>query len=642
MGGRILPITVPMSVKTERRNKSRKRPLSLVYVELPPSNGGMMRDLSEHGFAIRAMMPLQQSEKVPFAFSLDNAARIDGEAIVVRIADNGHVAALEFAGLPAHARDQIRRWVEKFDAPLAREAPPPSPAAAQNSTLDELRQQARTVASRPPTVSGEREIPVPPPPVLPTPPPQIQQVEPPTPPTLQKPEPPAPVPLAGLPVELPHQPAPPTVEPPPALSSPRIETTHQPSVPPLTSTAVELTPESVVPPAPPTPPSQLQEKEPPAPVSLLSPPVEQTHQPTLPFALPTVPSAPPSVLPPPEEPPEPRPLLKLSSVRPSLPPEAPAGPIFSSAAPHPVTTPPPAEIPQPAATPNQVTAPPAPAQVPIRELLIPPPSIAEKFTTPPTVAPPRAPLRTLPPALEPLSSLEAETETGSPGWMENFTLGRAIGIMLFLTLVVGSYVYHRELGYGLIWLGQQLVGDESPESSGISRPSATRPTPVSPEPAPMTGSAKPPSGDSPVAASKENKSVEVPPTTENPPTGRAKDTNPNPLVSSKEANPPPASPAPAPTSSSPDTGQQEYQQASQILHAPKRKAELPEAIRLLWAAVKKGNVPAEITLAELYHKGRGVAKSCDQTRILLSAAASKGSPDAQARLRAFRQEGCKD
>jgi TPR repeat protein len=69
---------------------------------------------------------------------------------------------------------------------------------------------------------------------------------------------------------------------------------------------------------------------------------------------------------------------------------------------------------------------------------------------------------------------------------------------------------------------------------------------------------------------------------------------------------------------------------------------LPEAVRLLWVAVKAGNVGAEITLAELYHQGRGVPKSCDQTRILLSAAARKGSRDARKRLDDFRREGCRD
>jgi len=49
--------------------------------------------------------------------------------------------------------------------------------------------------------------------------------------------------------------------------------------------------------------------------------------------------------------------------------------------------------------------------------------------------------------------------------MDSFTIGRAIRIMLFLTLAAGSYVYHRELGQALIWLGHQIVGEDTPETS---------------------------------------------------------------------------------------------------------------------------------------------------------------------------------
>ncbi len=43
------------TLSTERRKKQRKRPLGLVYVELSAANGGMLRDLSEQGFAMRSM-----------------------------------------------------------------------------------------------------------------------------------------------------------------------------------------------------------------------------------------------------------------------------------------------------------------------------------------------------------------------------------------------------------------------------------------------------------------------------------------------------------------------------------------------------------------------------------------------------------
>jgi TPR repeat protein len=63
-------------------------------------------------------------------------------------------------------------------------------------------------------------------------------------------------------------------------------------------------------------------------------------------------------------------------------------------------------------------------------------------------------------------------------------------------------------------------------------------------------------------------------------------------------------------------------------------------VRLLWISVEKGNASAELTLAELYWHGEGVTHNCDQTRILLSAAARKGNVDALRRLQQFQQQGC--
>ena len=149
-----------MTTRLERRTQSRKRPVSLVYVELPPANGGMMRDLSEFGFSMRAMMPLQPSEKVAFSFILDPSARIDGDAIVVRIEDRGYVAALEFAGLSAQARDRIRAWLDKYDESATKESAKPVPKPGDNSTFEELRTELRSTEARP--IASPKSPPKPP------------------------------------------------------------------------------------------------------------------------------------------------------------------------------------------------------------------------------------------------------------------------------------------------------------------------------------------------------------------------------------------------------------------------------------------------------------------------------------------------
>ena len=69
-------------------------------------------------------------------------------------------------------------------------------------------------------------------------------------------------------------------------------------------------------------------------------------------------------------------------------------------------------------------------------------------------------------------------------------------------------------------------------------------------------------------------------------------------------------------------------------------AKLSDAVRLLWVSVEKGNSNAEVTLAGLYRDGRGVQKNCEQTRVLLSAAARKGNALAQKSLQQVVRDGC--
>ena len=64
------------------------------------------------------------------------------------------------------------------------------------------------------------------------------------------------------------------------------------------------------------------------------------------------------------------------------------------------------------------------------------------------------------------------------------------------------------------------------------------------------------------------------------------------------------------------------------------------AVPLLWRAVGKGNVQAAVTLSDLYLRGDGVAKNCDQARVLLDSAAQKGARAAADRLRNLQAFGC--
>lgn len=65
-----------------------------------------------------------------------------------------------------------------------------------------------------------------------------------------------------------------------------------------------------------------------------------------------------------------------------------------------------------------------------------------------------------------------------------------------------------------------------------------------------------------------------------------------------------------------------------------------EAAQWLWKAVGKGNPAATIVLSDLYLRGEGVPKSCDQARLLLDAASRKGVKAAADRLRDLQAFGC--
>jgi hypothetical protein len=60
----------------------------------------------------------------------------------------------------------------------------------------------------------------------------------------------------------------------------------------------------------------------------------------------------------------------------------------------------------------------------------------------------------------------------------------------------------------------------------------------------------------------------------------------------------------------------------------------------LWKAVAKQNLTATVMLSDLYLRGDGVTKSCDQARLLLDAAVRKGGTGAAERLRNLQAFGC--
>jgi hypothetical protein len=176
----------------------------------------------------------------------------------------------------------------------------------------------------------------------------------------------------------------------------------------------------------------------------------------------------------------------------------------------------------------------------------------------------------------------------------------ALGAVLLAT-VVG---YRRELGHVVMFFGSSIAGDEQ-KPSVVAAP-ATVPNAVTTNPDSDTGIAKRAAmidRDSPEQTSTESAATgtgEISRATDAP-TGVVKHSSPQ-------------------------------QGSSQQLAG--------KDVPALWSSVEGGDTRAEVTLANRYIHGEDVPQSCAQARVLLEAAAKRGSSEAKQRLDELPQAGC--
>lgn len=205
-----------------------------------------------------------------------------------------------------------------------------------------------------------------------------------------------------------------------------------------------------------------------------------------------------------------------------------------------------------------------------------------------------------------------------------------IGAVLAMLLVLLSYMAWRS--------GQ--TPQASHQASAPPPPAATENIPAppsSPAPAATAAPSNPPKATGPAASASSNGAVEAPrpATAENP--------NTKPLGVGMH---PQASPVPSPaTSAEPPltegSGAAELATAERYLTGSSGQGRnSAEAAKWLWKAMAKHNGPATLQLADLYLKGDGVPKNCDQARVLLDSAAIRGMKGAGERLRNLQAFGC--
>ena len=214
-----------------------------------------------------------------------------------------------------------------------------------------------------------------------------------------------------------------------------------------------------------------------------------------------------------------------------------------------------------------------------------------------------------------------------------------IYIGIVLAMIIGGLAY-------LAWRSEQ--SSQNSQMAPLAPPVASKDATPS-EPAPSTAPSVPaPSttASAPSTPTKTETSERTPPAKTRAAPAPAKPVH-------KEASSRADSTAPAlphgisrpPKAGAPDisggTGGEELALAQRYLNGTNGQGRnSAEAAKWLWKAIAKHNAEATLLLSDLYLRGDGVSKNCDQARVLLDTAALKGVKDAGQRLRHLQAFGC--
>ena len=165
------------------------------------------------------------------------------------------------------------------------------------------------------------------------------------------------------------------------------------------------------------------------------------------------------------------------------------------------------------------------------------------------------------------------------------------GLMIMALVLTALVTYRRELGHAMVSFGSSLAGEDQKASPAPNEVPPTTPASTNADPAALSSE----------QGSPQNDQADVTP------------------ISNAQAGPAAGTPAP----------KTEGAQAASPVDA-----------QSLWSQVETGDTKAELTLADHYLQGEGVTPSCAQARVLLEAAAKRGSTEAKQKLGDLAQAGC--
>jgi hypothetical protein len=190
---------------------------------------------------------------------------------------------------------------------------------------------------------------------------------------------------------------------------------------------------------------------------------------------------------------------------------------------------------------------------------------------------------------------------------------------------IGSVLAIMLVGLGL-WAWRGMRGD-SPSHQVSAPPPATAKDADTPPAQPPTAKAEQAPEDATQAPSRAAASK--------PETETARTSRPQPTPAAEKEH------IPSPAQADAGRGEKELSMAEQYLSgADGKQRDTAEASKWLWMSIAKHNDKASVLLADLYLKGDGVSKNCEQARVLLDSAARKGTSGAGERLRNLPAFGC--
>jgi hypothetical protein len=192
-------------------------------------------------------------------------------------------------------------------------------------------------------------------------------------------------------------------------------------------------------------------------------------------------------------------------------------------------------------------------------------------------------------------------------------------VLIFLILAAG-FAYMR-------WAQSRPLPEATANVPSLPETSASQPNAPNPPPAPSK---------SPRSARAQEK-----PGIEQNVKERPVKQNPVPAALRSKENDTKSLEMPSTAATTPPASSQDVLLAQQYLQSRSGTRNPSQAAPLLWRAVGKQNSDAAVLLSDLYARGDGVPKNCDQARLLLLAAAKRGSSRAAEQLRVFDLHSCR-